>query len=99
MKKKIIIVGAGMAGLTAAAYLCRSGHEVRILEKNSFCGGLVHTFERNGFYFDSGPRAIENSAIVIPLLKDLNISLQLQNSYVSTGIEDQIIHYNSTNII
>ena len=53
-KKKIIIVGAGLAGLTAGAYILRSGYELLILEKTSDCGGLVSSFNINGFLFDTG---------------------------------------------
>ena len=44
-----IIVGGGMAGLTAAAYLSRAGKRVLLMEQNRECGGLVSTFEHNGF--------------------------------------------------
>ena len=40
----VIIVGAGMAGLTAAYLLRRAGHRVRILEASDYVGGRVHTF-------------------------------------------------------
>ena len=60
-KPKIVIVGAGMAGLTAAAYLLRDGCDVLLLDKNDRCGGLLSTFNANGFCFDSGPRAFVNS--------------------------------------
>ena len=48
-KKRVVIVGAGMAGLTAAAYLSKENYEVLLLEKNNNTGGLVNTFKRDGF--------------------------------------------------
>ena len=60
-KHEVIIVGAGMAGLTAAAYLSRAGHDVLLIEKNETCGGLLNSFQRDGFIFDTGPRSVENS--------------------------------------
>ena len=36
MKKKIIIIGAGFGGLSAAALLAKEGHEITVLEKNIF---------------------------------------------------------------
>jgi len=92
---EIIIVGAGMAGLTAAAYLSRAGHDVLLIEKNDTYGGLVTSFQKDGFVFDTGPRSIENSGAVKPLLNDLGISLELLESPVSIGIENEILHYTS----
>jgi all-trans-retinol 13,14-reductase len=92
---EIVIVGAGMAGLTAAAYLSRARHDVLLIEKNDYCGGLLTSFQRDGFLFDVGARSIENSGAVQPLLKDLGISLDLVNSPVSVGIEDTIIDFSS----
>ena len=87
-----IIVGGGMAGLTAAAYLSRAGHSVLLLEKNRECGGLVNSLTRDGFHFDAGVRALEDAGIIFPLLKDLGISLDVVRSRVSLGIENRIIH-------
>ncbi|MCU0600796.1 MAG: NAD(P)-binding protein, partial [Desulfobacterales bacterium] len=64
---------AGMAGMTAAAYLSRENFDVLLLEKNDKTGGLVNTFNANGFSFDTGPRALINSGIVRPILKELGI--------------------------
>ena len=49
--KRIVIVGAGIAGLTAAAYLVKDGFDVLLLEKNERTGGLVGTLKNNGFSF------------------------------------------------
>jgi phytoene dehydrogenase-like protein len=84
--KKIVIVGAGMAGLTAAAYLTRENYNVLLLDKNDRCGGLVHTFESNGFFFDSGPRAFVNSGMVKPMLKDLGIDWDFLDNNISIGM-------------
>ena len=88
--KKIVIVGAGMAGLTAAAYLARQNYNVLLLEKNDRSGGLLNTFEYDGFFFDAGPRAFVNSGIVKPILKDLGIDWEFFENKISIGIEDQL---------
>ncbi len=92
---KIVIVGAGMAGLTAAAYLSKAGLDVLLIEKTDSAGGLLTSFEKDGFFFDFGARSIENSGAVRPLLNELDISLNLLPSPVSVGIEDEIIHFTS----
>jgi phytoene dehydrogenase-like protein len=94
-KEKVVIVGAGMAGLTAAAYLMRENYDVLILDKNDKCGGLLQTFQSGGFHFDSGPRAFVNSGIMKPILKDLGIGWEFLENKISVGVEDQIIRFNS----
>lgn len=53
--KKIIIIGAGFAGLASAALLGKAGHEVTILEKNDQAGGRARTWQKDGFSYDLGP--------------------------------------------
>ncbi len=55
MSKKVIIIGAGFAGLSSACYLAKSGYDVTILEKNDIPGGRARKFEAEGFTFDMGP--------------------------------------------
>jgi phytoene dehydrogenase-like protein len=87
-----IVVGGGVAGLTSAAYLARSGQNVLLVEKNSECGGLVNTFTHNGFRFDAGVRALEDAGIIFPMLQDLGLSLEVVKSPVSIGVEKEILH-------
>ena len=97
MKYDVIVVGGGVAGLTAAAYLAKSGHSTLLCEKEARCGGLVNSFERNGFTFDGGIRALENAGALFPMLKQLGLKLDFVKNKVSMGIEDQIIHIESDN--
>ena len=53
--KKIIVIGAGFAGLATATSLADKGFEVTILEKNATLGGRARLFEVDGFRFDMGP--------------------------------------------
>lgn len=55
MSKKIIVIGSGFAGLSAAALLAQQGHSVTLLEKNDQTGGRARTWESHGFTFDMGP--------------------------------------------
>jgi len=91
MRYDAVIVGGGIAGLTAAAYIAKSGKSVTLFERQPKTGGLVQTFQRNGVYFDTGLRSIENSGIVFPMLKQLGIDIEFQKVTVSVGIEDQVI--------
>jgi phytoene dehydrogenase-like protein len=95
MNYDAIVVGGGIAGLTATAYLAKAGYKTLLCEKESHCGGLVSSFERDGFVFDGGIRAIENSGIVVPMLRQLGINVDLIKSPVSLGIEDRVIRLTS----
>ena len=53
--KKIVVIGAGFAGLAAAAKLAQAGHDVHLIEKNDQTGGRARIWEKDGFTFDMGP--------------------------------------------
>ncbi len=55
MNKKVIVIGSGFAGLSAATHLAAKGYEVSVLEKNSVAGGRARQFKTEGFTFDMGP--------------------------------------------
>lgn len=55
MSRKLIVVGAGIGGLAAAAYAARAGWDVTVLEKNGQEGGRARVWEQGGFRFDMGP--------------------------------------------
>ena len=54
-KKKVVIIGAGIGGLSTAAVLSFSGFDVTILEKNNHIGGKASLLVKDGFSFDMGP--------------------------------------------
>lgn len=56
--KKVIIIGAGLGGLSAACRLAKSGFSVTVLEKNDSAGGKVNSVEANGYKFDTGASLI-----------------------------------------
>jgi phytoene desaturase len=51
----ILIIGAGLGGIAAAAHLAQRGLHVTVLEKNSHAGGRCDRFIREGHHFDTGP--------------------------------------------
>ncbi len=52
MNKKVVIVGAGIAGLSAGIHACRNGYEAEIFEMHTQPGGLCTSWERKGYTFD-----------------------------------------------
>ena len=61
--KSVIVIGAGIGGLTAAIHLASCGVAVTVLEKNNRPGGRCNRFSRDGHHFDTGP-----TLFVMPLL-------------------------------
>jgi phytoene dehydrogenase-like protein len=55
LKKKIIVIGAGVGGLCSAIRLSQKGHAVTLLESRNTYGGLAGGFKLGNFSFDAGP--------------------------------------------
>ncbi len=90
-----VVVGGGIAGLTASAYLARAGVSTLLLEASSRLGGLVSTFEKGGFHYDGGIRALEDSGALLPMLRQLGLELDLRPNQIAVGIGDQVIRITS----
>ncbi len=80
--KKIIVIGAGMAGLSCAARLAKRGHHVTIFEASGFTGGKCRTERIDGYAFDTGPSLLTLPAVYRDLFlktgKRLEHLLELQ---------------------
>jgi phytoene dehydrogenase-like protein len=95
MDYDVIVVGGGIAGIIATSYLSRAGLNTLMCEKESTCGGLINSFERDGFVFDGGIRAMENSGVLFPMLSHLGLDLDFVRNHVTIGIEDRVIRIES----
>ena len=54
----MLVLGGGLAGLTAAQTLSKAGRRIEIIEAENAVGGLARTIEHNGFRFDLGGHRI-----------------------------------------
>lgn len=78
MKKKVIIAGAGLGGLTTALRLATRGYEVEMLEKNKQAGGRLNRIQKDGFTFDTGPSFFSMSYEFKEFAKDCGIELPFE---------------------
>jgi len=68
----VIIVGAGIGGLTAAAMLVKAGLRVLILDRNPHPGGTAYVYKRKGFTFPMGPLGFSTPSLVRDSLNELD---------------------------
>lgn len=68
-----VVVGGGLAGLAAAAYLARAGRAVTVFERSAELGGRAATQERGGFHFNLGAHALYRKSAGSEVLRDLGV--------------------------
>jgi phytoene dehydrogenase-like protein len=59
---KVAVVGSGLSGLTAGAYLAQAAHTVTVFEQFDRPGGVTAPYERDGFHWDLGQLMVEGLA-------------------------------------
>ncbi len=75
-KFDIVIIGAGLGGLSSAAYLAKAGKKVLVLEHHAVPGGYAHEFRRGKYRFEVALHALDGAAPggwAYPVLKDLGV--------------------------
>lgn len=100
--KKVVIIGAGISGLTIGNILAKRGLKVTIIEKESDIGGLARSVKYDGFTYDYGPHGLfENSGkagrFIEGILKDELLTVPkksgvlLMNRYYDWPLKPDII--------
>jgi prolycopene isomerase len=59
--RDVVVIGAGLAGLSAAAHLAKDGQRPLVLEHHSVPGGFAHEFTRRGFRFEVALHALDGA--------------------------------------
>ena len=79
-KWDVIIVGAGIGGLTAAAMFVKAGLGVLVLERSPHPGGTAYVYNRKGFTFPMGPLGFSTPSLVVKTLTSLDMRFHVAES-------------------
>ncbi|MDJ0752854.1 MAG: FAD-dependent oxidoreductase [Ardenticatenaceae bacterium] len=71
-----VIIGGGLAGLSAALLLQKQGQQVAVFEKSQHLGGRAHTRQKDGYYLNLGPHALYRGGAGMKVLNGLGIQPQ-----------------------
>ncbi len=74
---QVLVVGAGISGLTCAYYLRKSGIDVQIVEAADRPGGVIRSERRDGFLLELGPQSFNGTPQILELCRDLGIANEL----------------------
>ena len=74
---RVVVIGAGLGGLAAAARLAAAGHSVTVFEGADTVGGKLGLLERDGFTFDTGPSLLTLPAVLQQVFADTGAPLEL----------------------
>ena len=98
---KVIVIGSGFGGLTAAIRLQAKGYDVEIVEKRDKPGGRAYVYEQDGFTFDGGPTIITAPWLIHELFElagkrtEDYLTMVKLNPYYNVRFEDgTVFHYN-----
>jgi phytoene desaturase len=65
----VVVIGAGLAGLSTACYLTRGGYDVTVVERDELPGGRAGVLRRNGFTFETGPTVLTMPDLIADALR------------------------------
>ncbi len=75
--KKVVVIGAGISGLTKAYRLKKAGYDVTVLESRNVVGGSMRTVRKDGYLIDFGPNSgLETTPYIREMVDDLGLSEQ-----------------------
>src|SRR4030042_5366939 len=82
----VIVIGAGIGGLTAATHLMEEGLELLVLERAKHPGGTAYTYHRKGCSFPMGPLGFSNPGVVKNILEEVGVREELELKRVQYGL-------------
>lgn len=84
---KVLVVGAGLSGLSAAYRLQQAGWDAKVVEASHKAGGRAQTVHKDGYVFDIGPDGISSAYVsYLALLEEVGLGHLLEPSNPVAGI-------------
>ena len=81
MKKKVIIIGSGIAGLALSIRLKSKGYNVEVFEKNENVGGKLSDFYLDNFRHDFGPKLFTMPNLIEDIFEDAGVNIDKYFKY------------------
>ncbi len=76
-RRKILVLGAGISGLSCAFRLHQAGHDVEVFEREAFPGGVMQTRIEDGFLTETGPNSFQSGEEILSLIHDVGLDEEL----------------------
>ncbi|MCA9790561.1 MAG: phytoene desaturase [Candidatus Eremiobacteraeota bacterium] len=73
---KVGVIGAGLAGLSAACTLAARGYSVVVLERNDWLGGKAAVWEKDGYRFDMGPTILTLPSVLRRVFEEAGLKME-----------------------
>ncbi len=86
MKTDVVILGAGLTGLSLGFFLKKAGVDFVIIEKEDTTGGVINTVKKDGFIFETGPNTgVLSTTELVELFEGLSDSCTLEKADTSAN--------------
>ena len=95
---KAIVIGTGVGGLAIAIRLALKGYQVEVFEKNSYPGGKLSAFEKDGFRFDAGPSLFTQPQNIEELFSLAGEPIEKYFSYQQVPIANKYFYENGKQV-
>jgi oxygen-dependent protoporphyrinogen oxidase len=82
-RERVIVLGAGISGLTCAFRLHQAGFDVQVLERESVPGGVMQTRLEDGFLTEAGPNSFQSGEEILALIHDVGLDGELLEAEAS----------------
>ncbi|MBI3949269.1 MAG: protoporphyrinogen oxidase [Acidobacteria bacterium] len=77
MRKQVVLIGAGISGLTCAYRLKQKGCDVLLVEREDSVGGVMKSEMRDGVLTESGPNSFQNAPEIMQLIEEVGLNDEL----------------------